>query len=136
MQSMKERTISVTIDGIFMSVNIMDRVCVLFNVSGAGQTYCLKSLLKSDDEPWRNKYAYFDEDSVTALSGSNILNDAEYIITLDNAEYYPDLCNEILRKSNCTFIVVTKLVAGCLNNVDYAFYKVNRTSERLEVLRK
>lgn len=37
MQSMKERIISVSVDGISTSVSIMDRICILFNISGAGQ---------------------------------------------------------------------------------------------------
>ena len=118
---------------IDVKVDLKDKICVFYDMSGTGKTF-LFTMLKSYFLDTGISFISVDYTNYKILNGCDFSDDTEVII-LDNADLYMtgDMFSK-LEKSNKSVIMSIKSIKG-LNQRYMGFYNVIYTKDKMRVMR-
>ena len=118
---------------IDVKVDLKDKICVFYDMSGTGKTF-LFTMLKSYFLDAGISFISVDYTSYKILNGYDFSDDTKVII-LDNADLYMtgDMFSK-LEKSNKLVIMSIKSIKG-LNQRYMGFYNVIYTKDKMQVMR-
>lgn len=123
---------------IHFSVELDDRLCLLYMSSGEGKTLLFRTLSKAVYESWRDRYYYYDYTMINrVLDDMNKYQDKENIIIFDNADLYTDSIIKVIKNSKARIIVVTKsLVWLGKYSSEFGRYYIEHTTDRVAMRKK
>lgn len=118
---------------INISIDLLDKICVFYDMSGTGKTF-LFTILKSYFQVTKTSYISIDYSNYEVLNNYDFSGDTKVII-LDNADLYMtgDMFSK-LEKSNKLVIMSIKSIKG-LNQRYMGFYNVIYTKDKMRVMR-
>lgn len=118
---------------INISIDLSDKICVFYDMSGTGKTF-LFDILKSYFLVTKTSYISIDYSNYEVLNNYDFSDDTK-IIMLDNADLYMtgDMFSK-LEKSNKLVIMSIKSIKG-LNQRYMGFYNVIYTEDKIRVMR-
>lgn len=123
--------IDFTTFGIDVHIELNHKVCVLFSDSGEGKTF-LFSILKNISPTLNVNVTYVDYSFARSSSLTEMVSGDDELIILDDVDLYAEKCGKVLSKENvATKIVVAKRVTNLHISDDFAFYKLESSSDRI-----